>query len=170
MNLKILGVDPGSRITGIGVIEASDDRLSHLHHEALILTDGASFPERMGLLAMGFQRVLEHWKPNVIVLEKVFLGRNVESAFKLGHARGVLMAEAARRGVPTVEYAARQVKKGVTGRGAADKDEVQLVVRRLLGVGVIAPVDASDALALACHHAFEGRRVRILRQAMEMSK
>lgn len=168
MSLRILGVDPGTRVTGFGAIEVVDDRLTHLHHGVVALDEGASLEERMGLLAVEFRRVLELCRPQVIVLEKIFLGRNVDSAFKLGHARGVLMAEAAQQKIGFAEYAARQVKKGVTGRGAADKTEVQLVVRQLLGMGPIARLDASDALALACHHAFERRKARLLGRAVEM--
>lgn len=168
MSLRILGVDPGTRITGFGAIEVVDDRLSHLHHGIVALEDGAPLEDRLAQLADEFNRVLDLCRPEVLVLERIFLGRNVDSAFKLGHARGVLMAEAARRKIVFFEYAARQVKKGVTGRGGADKTEVQLVVRQLLGMGPIAKLDASDALALACHHAFERRKSHLLRRVMEI--
>lgn len=168
MSLRILGVDPGTRITGFGAIEVVDHRLSHLHHGVVSLEDGAPLEDRLAQLADEFNRVLDLCRPEVLVLERIFLGRNVDSAFKLGHARGVLMAEAARRKIVFFEYAARQVKKGVTGRGGADKNEVQLVVRQLLGMGPIAKLDASDALALACHHAFECRKSQLQRRMVEI--
>lgn len=168
MSWMILGIDPGSRITGFGLIEVQPQRLVHLRH-GVILSDGdASFAQRLGRLADSFGELLAQHRPNQIVLERIFLGKNADSAFKLGHARGALMAEAARAGIEVFEYAARQVKKGVTGNGAAGKEEVQIVVQRLLGIHGIQRIDASDALALACHHAFENRKQTLLRRAAEI--
>lgn len=162
MSSIILGVDPGSRVTGYGVITADADRLRHLGHGVILLGERAPFAERMAELARGCRELFQRYRPQFVILEKVFLGKNVDSAFKLGHARGVLMAEAAQSGAQVIEYAARQVKKGVTGNGGAGKDEVQLVVRRLLQLGPIERWDASDALGLACHHAFEAQKQRLI--------
>lgn len=163
----ILGVDPGSRITGFGVIENDGGRLTHIRHGVIALDGNLGFSERLAQLAEALAELIAAHRPRHVVLEKIFLGRNVESAFKLGHARGVLMAEAARARVDVHEYAARQVKKGVTGNGGAAKEDVQVVVQSLLGIQGIQRIDASDALALACHHAFEARKRHILQRAVE---
>ncbi|MBX3041995.1 MAG: crossover junction endodeoxyribonuclease RuvC, partial [Bdellovibrionaceae bacterium] len=128
---------------------------------------GASFGTRLSQLSTSIQELLEKHRPQHVVLEKIFLGKNADSAFKLGHARGVLMSQAALSGAEISEYAARQVKKGVTGSGAASKEDVQAVVQNLLGLSQIQRIDASDALALACYHVFEVRKARLLRRATE---
>lgn len=168
MGLIIFGVDPGSRVTGFGVVEADDGSLIHRHHGVIVLEENATFAERMGQLAVAMRELLQKHRPQQVVLEKIFLGKNADSAFKLGHARGVLMAEAAQVGIPVAEYAARQVKKGVSGNGGSSKEEIQLVVQNLLGIHGIQRLDASDALALACYHAFEARKKALLRRAMEL--
>lgn len=167
MDIIILGIDPGSRVTGFGVIRSHRDQLTHVSHGVIKPGDKLEFAERIGWMADGLAELLKKHRPHFVVLEKIFLGRNADSAFKLGHARGALMAEAARAGVPVVEYAARQVKKGISGSGASSKEEVQVVVQRLLSIHGIQKLDASDALALACFHAFESRKVRLLRKAVE---
>lgn len=166
----ILGVDPGTRVTGFGLIEAEGDRMTHIRHGVILLGDELPLAERLMILSQSLDEILGQHKPQVLALEKIFLGRNVDSAFKLGHARGVLMASAARARVEIFEYAARQVKKGVTGNGGSAKEEVQLVVQNLLGVRGIQKLDASDALALACYHAFEARKRSLLRRATEMER
>lgn len=168
MNLTILGIDPGSNVTGFGLIEAGPQRLVHVRHGVILLGEDVPFPEKLARLAQSIGELLAQHRPRHVVLERIFLGRNADSAFKLGHARGVLMAEAARARVEVVEYAARQVKKGVTGNGGAGKEDVRAVVQRLLGVNGIQRLDASDALALACHHAFESRKQALLRRAAEI--
>ncbi|HRO66755.1 MAG TPA: crossover junction endodeoxyribonuclease RuvC [Pseudobdellovibrionaceae bacterium] len=167
MKTTILGVDPGSRITGFGVIETDGERLIHVRHGVILLEEDASFGARLGQLAISIRELLEKHRPQHVVLEKIFLGKNADSAFKLGHARGVLMSEAALAGAEISEYAARQVKKGVTGSGGASKEDVQAVVQNLLAVPHIQRIDASDALALACYHVFEFRKARLLRRAVE---
>lgn len=170
MSFMILGVDPGTRVTGFGLIEADGDRLRHIRHGVIQLGDELPLAERLLILGQALDEIVGHHRPAVLVLEKIFLGKNVDSAFKLGHARGVLMASAARGRVEIHEYAARQVKKGVTGNGGSAKEEVQLVVQNLLGIRGIQKLDASDALALACYHAFEARKRALLRRAAEVTR
>lgn len=167
MNELILGVDPGSRVTGFGLIETDGQRLVHIRHGVIVLDDVDDFSERLARLSEALAEIIARHRPHHVVMEKIFLGRNVDSAFKLGHARGVLMAEAARARVTVWEYAARQVKKGVTGNGGASKEDTQVVVQQLLNIQGIQRIDASDALALACHHAFETRKRAVLRRAVE---
>lgn len=135
-----------------------------------------SFPERIGVIACEFENLLAKIRPDVTVIEKVFLGRNADSAFKLGHARGVALAAAIKSGSEVVEYATRKVKQGITGNGGASKEQVQVVLFSALGIRGRAQFDASDALALAYYHArsvevlakIERRRARKDRKEIEL--
>lgn len=115
-----------------------------------------SFHERIGIIGGEFELLLERFRPDVAVVERVFLGKNADSAFKLGHARGVVVAAAARSGCRLVEYATRAVKQGITGNGGASKEQVQAVLFAALQLGkrraAEVKADASDALALAFFH------------------
>lgn len=165
----ILGIDPGSRITGFGVIKVSQgraDTLSCQGYGIIKLNEKAGFPDRMKELGESLQQILDRYKPQVVVIEKIFLGKNADSAFKLGHARGVAMYEAACFGAAVFEYATRVVKKGVTGKGSATKEEVQLILQRLLGIGSIRRLDSSDALALATYHAHQTLMAASIQRAL----
>lgn len=154
----ILGIDPGSRITGFGVLKVSgkgaSSRILHLSHGVIQMDPKDSFPLRMKDLGAGMELILQKYKPQQVVIEKIFLGKNADSAFKLGHARGVALYESAKFGADVIEYATRLVKKGITGTGSASKEDVQTCLQRLLNIRAIARIDASDALALAAFHAF----------------
>lgn len=168
MSNLILGLDPGSRRTGYGLVRANGDDIAFVEAGVIELREGAPFEERLYRLSLELEKIYSrHVKP-VTVVEKIFFGKNADSAFKLGHARGVCLMSAARFGSRVEEYAARFVKKCVTGSGAASKDHVQLVVQALLALKTKPmALDASDALALAITHAREaGNRERI-RSALE---
>jgi crossover junction endodeoxyribonuclease RuvC len=153
----ILGIDPGSRITGFGVVRIHSMRSSSLEClgcGVIQLDLTASFPARMKELGESLRQILGKYKPQAVAIEKIFLGKNADSAFKLGHARGVAMYESALTDAEVYEYATRVVKKGIVGRGSATKEEVQAVLEKLLGLRTIRRIDASDALALAVHHAY----------------
>ncbi len=153
----ILGIDPGSRITGFGVVrlrELHSASLETLGYGVIQMDASQPFALRMKELGESLQEILKKYKPDAVSIEKIFLGKNADSAFKLGHARGVAMYESARAEAQVFEYATRVVKKGITGKGGATKEEVQVVLERLLGLRQITRIDASDALALAAHHAF----------------
>lgn len=150
----ILGIDPGSLRTGFGAIRMEHGQWRALEYGVLQLPPEETLAQRLALLNSEMQKLLSRLKPSVVAVEKVFLGRNADSAFKLGHARGVAMALAALSGAEVVEYAARVVKKVVTGSGAAGKDQVQMLVLNSLGVrSQKMAYDATDALALALCHA-----------------
>ena len=168
MSLTILGVDPGSRITGFGLIRVEAGRIEHINHGVIVLDAAADFPMRMKELGSCFREVMEKYKPHQVVIEKIFLGKNADSAFKLGHARGVIMYEAGLGNSEVYEYATRSVKKGVTGTGAASKEDVQAILKAILNLKVISRIDASDALAMACHHAFELKKKLILQRAISL--
>ena len=150
--MQVLGVDPGSQNLGFGILEVGP-RLRATSF-GVIHGGAGEFASRLGIILTEFSRLIAAKRPSVIVLERVFLGKNVDSAFKLGHARGLVVACAAQTGIPLIEYAARQVKKGVTGSGAADKEQVATCVLAHLGLRLTSklPFDATDALALALHH------------------
>ncbi|MDB6164054.1 MAG: ruvC [Xanthomonadaceae bacterium] len=153
---RILGIDPGSQRTGIGVIDmAADGRCTFVHAQALVLLDAADFPSRLGLLCEGLEALLEQWQPQQIAIETVFMDKSAMSALKLGHARGAALATVVRRRLPVSEYEPRVIKQSLVGRGAADKVQVQHMVRLLLNLLPDAKLqaDAADALAVALTHA-----------------
>ena len=168
MSLIILGVDPGSRITGFGVVRVENGRVEHINHGVIVMDGDDSFPVRMKELGSAFREVMEKYRPQQVVIEKIFLGKNADSAFKLGHARGVVMYEAGMGDAEVYEYATRVVKKGVTGNGGSSKEDVQAVLKAILNIKVINRIDASDALAMACHHAFEIKKKAILQRAVSL--
>ncbi len=168
MSLTILGVDPGSRITGFGIVRVHNGKIEHINHGVILLDADQSFPVRMKELGCAFREVMEKYKPDQVVIEKIFLGKNADSAFKLGHARGVIMYEAGLGNAEVAEYATRSVKKGITGNGGSSKEDVQALLKVLLNVKTINRIDASDALAMACYHAYELQRNSIMRRAVEL--
>ena len=153
--VRILGIDPGSQCTGVGVIDvAPDGRCTYVHCEALKLLDAADFPSRLGLLCEGLERVMDAWQPQQVAIETVFMDKSATSALKLGHARGAALATVVRRRLPISEYAPRVIKQSLVGRGAADKLQVQHMVRLLLNLPEVKlQADAADALAVALTHA-----------------
>lgn len=161
-----MGVDPGSRYTGFGVIEVQGESLTHQAHGVIVL-ESDSFHGRIRELGESFHQILAQYKPEAVVIEKIFLGKNADSAFKLGHARGVIMYEGALAGAEIFEYATRIVKKGITGNGGADKLQVQSVVQTLLRLSQIKALDASDALAMACYHVNEMRADKVRNRGRE---
>lgn len=150
--MKILGVDPGTWHTGIGVIEASGNRYGLLHFEVIHQNRNAPLAERLKKIYDGVQEVLRVYEPSVLALENIFFGRDLRAMVKIGEARACVMLAAAQRGVDVVEYPPARVKQAVCGSGAATKDQVQFMVRKLLNLQTALPADGSDALAAAlCH-------------------
>ncbi len=168
MSLVILGVDPGSRITGFGVVHVNNGKIEHVNHGVIMMEATQDFPSRMTELGSAFREVMDKYKPHHVVIEKIFLGKNADSAFKLGHARGVIMYEAGLGGAIVKEYATRSVKKGVTGSGGASKEDVQVILKAMLSLKTISRIDASDALAMACYHAFELKKLATLQRAVSL--
>jgi crossover junction endodeoxyribonuclease RuvC len=151
--VKIFGIDPGSERTGYGCVE-TDGRRHHLVAcGAISAPAGDSFPERLARIHRELTRHLEACRPDCVAIENLFFASNVRSALKLGHARGVAMLAAVQAGCPIVEYTPAEVKRAVVGYGRADKNQVQQMIRLLLGLREVpSPHDAADALAVAiCH-------------------
>lgn len=152
---RILGIDPGSQRTGVGIIDvAADGRCSYVHAQALKLLDAEDFPARLGLLCEGLDAVIDEWRPQQVAIETVFMDKSATSALKLGHARGAALATVVLRRLPVSEYAPRVIKQSLVGKGAADKVQVQHMVRLLLNLpDAKLQADAADALAVALTHA-----------------
>ncbi|MCB0341983.1 MAG: crossover junction endodeoxyribonuclease RuvC [Pseudobdellovibrionaceae bacterium] len=150
---RILSIDPGTRFTGFAVIDINGDRLVHVMHGEIAISSKLELPQKLLYLSDKLADILAKNTPDEVAVERVFLGKNADSAFKLGHARGVCLQEAARVGAGVFEYTPREVKKAVTGSGAASKEHVRLIALRLLGIASDGRLDASDALAIGICHA-----------------
>lgn len=147
----ILGIDPGSRLTGYGVIRCTGGKLEYCA-SGCIRTAGAALPARLGDIYRGVTALIDQYNPDEFAIESVFMARNAQSALKLGQARGVAIAAAVAGRLPIYEYAARQVKQAVVGTGRANKEQVQHMVQVLLELSGAPQADAADALAIAvCH-------------------
>jgi crossover junction endodeoxyribonuclease RuvC len=150
----ILGLDPGTRFAGFGVISVDGDDLGHIESGVIALNQGDPLGLRLKVLNDKLQAIFVRHKIQTTVVEKIFFGKNADSAFKLGHARGICLLAAAQAGSGIEEYAAKFVKKCVTGTGAASKDHVQMIILAALKMKPrLMSADASDALALAITHA-----------------
>lgn len=148
----IIGIDPGSRLTGYGIIEKKGAKTLFVD-AGTIRTESEDMPIRLKRIYEGLQRVIEFWKPTEAAVEQVFMANNADSALKLGQARGAAITALVTHEVLVHEYTARQIKLAVVGSGAATKEQVQLMVTRLLNIPVIPQADAADALAGAICHA-----------------
>ncbi|MFC1664577.1 crossover junction endodeoxyribonuclease RuvC [Pseudomonadota bacterium] len=164
--MRVLGVDPGSRVTGYGVIDVHGNDLGHVDSGCLrVVAEGLS--ARLKLIYDGLSDVIDRHCPDVICIEQVFMARNPQSALTLGHARGAAMCAGVNRDLPTFEYSALQIKQAVVGRGRADKEQVQHMVRVLLGLRQKPAADAADALACAICHIHTEQIESRLRSAVE---
>jgi crossover junction endodeoxyribonuclease RuvC len=161
-NVRILGLDPGSRRMGYGVIECGGPKSLPLANGCIVAGTG-SLADRLRCIFAGVQSLIERYRPDEIAVERVFVNRNVDSALKLGHARGAALCAVPEK-VPVFEYAPRAIKLAVVGFGGAEKEQVAHMIRALLGVEGRLSSDASDALAVALCHA-HSRRLQMLGRA-----
>lgn len=153
LSVRILGLDPGLRKTGWGLVESQGNQLRYVAHGVVASTDSFPLPQRLEEIFLNLQKVIELHRPDEAAVEETFVNANPASALKLGMARGVILLAPAHAGLLVGEYAANKVKKSVVGVGHADKDQVALMVQRLLrGCGPV-KADAADALAVAICHA-----------------
>lgn len=148
----ILGIDPGSNITGYGLVRAEKGQLEYVASGCIRVTEKEN-AERLKQVFSGIREVLGVYCPVEAAIEEVFFHQNPNTALKLGHARGVAMVAASLNGLPVAEYSARKIKQAVVGYGAASKDQVQSMICRLLSLTEKPQVDAADALAVAICHA-----------------
>ena len=155
--MKIFGIDPGSERTGYGCIEASGSRHRLVICGCLSGPARATFPERLKAIHGGLCELLARHRPDCVAIEDIFYARNVRSALRLGHARGVALLAACEANLPIAEYAPAEIKRAVVGYGRAEKSQVQQMVKLLLGLDEApAPHDAADALAVAICHLHHG--------------
>jgi len=160
--MKLLGLDPGLRRTGWGVILAEDNRLSHLANGSVATEGGLGLAERLVQIYDGLARVIDRYRPDETAVEETFVNRNPMSTLKLGQARGVVLLAAARAGLVVAEYSPNLIKKTVVGTGHATKHQIQAMVGVLLPGCAIADADAADALAVAiCHAHHRATRARL---------
>jgi crossover junction endodeoxyribonuclease RuvC len=150
--MRIIGLDPGLRHTGWGVISIEGNRLRHVADGAVHPRTGGTLAERLVALFTGLGEVLAAYNPDAAAVEETFLNKNPGSTLKLGAARGVVLLAPATRGIPVAEYSTNLIKKSVVGAGHADKHQIEVMVRMLLP-GTQATADAADALAVAICHA-----------------
>jgi len=153
--MRILGIDPGLRVTGFGLVEKSGRRLVYVT-SGRIRTPEAQLPERIKAILDGLDEVIEQQLPDHVAIEKVFVNVNPQSTLLLGQARGAAICAAVGRRLPVAEYTALQIKQAVVGNGHAHKEQVQEMVRRLLTLPAAPGADAADALACAICHAHGG--------------
>ncbi len=157
----ILGIDPGSRVTGYGLINSVGNKLEYIHC-GCVTTKSTSQPERLKTIFQEICQVIEEYAPQQAAVEEVFMGKNPSSALKLGQARGSAMVACLSHDLPVAEYSARKVKQAVVGAGGADKLQVQHMVKALLRISDTIAEDAADALAVAiCHANTEASLIRM---------
>jgi crossover junction endodeoxyribonuclease RuvC len=152
--MRVFGIDPGSLVTGFGVIEEEANRLRAVAWGAVRTSATQPLPERLKRIYEGLAEPLHTWQPDAVSVERVFFAENPKTALTLGHARGVALLSVAHANLPLVEYSALEIKMAVVGYGRAAKSQVQQMVKHLLRLEVLPqPVDAADALAAAICHA-----------------
>lgn len=151
--MRVLGIDPGSRITGYGIIVKEGNRLIHVDNGAVFTDSEKDFPLRLQKIYRELTAVIERYRPEAVAVENIFFAKNVQSALKLGQARGAAIVAGVNAGLPVYEYSALQVKQAVVGHGKCAKVQVQQMLKALLNLPEVAQEDASDALAVAVCHA-----------------
>ena len=166
--MKIFGIDPGSERTGYGCIEVIGSRHHLVICGSIAAPAHSTFPEKLKHIHAGLAALLARHRPDCVAVETIFYARNVRSALKLGHARGVALLAASEAGLPVVEYAPAEIKRAVVGYGRAEKHQVQLMVKLLLGLDAPpSPHDAADALAVAICHVHSATGIVAERAAAE---
>lgn len=149
--MRLLGIDPGSRVTGFGVLELEKGKVVYVASGCIRAREGDA-TARLKAIFEGVCEVVTTYQPQAVAIERVFFAKNADAAIKLGQARGAAVCAVLRYELPIAEYTALQIKQAVVGRGHADKAQVQHMVRALLGLDAMPPADAADALACAlCH-------------------
>jgi crossover junction endodeoxyribonuclease RuvC len=149
--MRVLGIDPGSRFTGLGVVEVSGQELRAVTSLCIKMRSDP-LPQRLGIIYCGVREIIEEFQPDVVAVEQVFVSKNAKSALILGQARGSAICSAVNLDLLVCEYSALQIKRAVVGSGNAKKEQVQHMVRALLGLRETPSTDEADALACAiCH-------------------
>jgi crossover junction endodeoxyribonuclease RuvC len=166
---RIIGIDPGSRITGYGVID-SDGRSSSHVASGCITTRKEDLPQRLGEIYSGISAVIKEYQPEEMAVEQLFVSRNAATALKLGQARGAAICAGVAAALPVAEYTPRMIKQALVGTGAADKAQVEHMVRLILKLQQKLAADEADALAVAISHAHSKTTMQNLARAQEGKK
>jgi|TARA_B100000745_G_scaffold88027_2_gene55205 crossover junction endodeoxyribonuclease RuvC len=157
-----LGIDPGSRVTGYGLIKQLANQSHQYVASGCIRTHDAALPERLKTIFESLQHIIRTYQPDEMAIEKVFLATNADSALKLGQARGAAIVAGVSNGLSVAEYSARQIKQSVVGYGGADKNQMQQMITQLLHLNKKPPSDAADALGVAfCHMHMRNQLVKM---------
>ena len=159
----MLGVDPGSRITGYGLLEEKNRRISFIEAGLIKPPEKLPFAQKIHRIFQGTVELLERFGPDAMAVEDLFYAKNARSSLKLGHARGAILAAAGQHDISVFEYTPLEIKKSVVGYGRADKEQVRSMVNAILGLKKQVPIDASDALATAICHV-NSSRLRMLQE------
>lgn len=150
--MRVIGIDPGTRVCGYGVIESRNGEITHIASGSITPASVLPIPERLKIIYDKILGVIEEHSPDIMSVEDIFFSKNVKSAIKLGEARGVALLAASSAGISIYEYPPTKIKLALTGRGRANKTEVQKMISKILGVSEFETEDASDAVAIAlCH-------------------
>ena len=161
---RILGIDPGSVITGYGVVDSDGVRDFHVANGSLKIK-GDDLPQKLGFILAEITAIINHWQPAEVAIESVFVSNNPMSALKLGQARGAAICAAVQLGLPVFEYSPKAIKQASVGDGGAEKEQMQEMIRLLLSLETLPKPDAADGLAVAICHAHTGGSVNYLRSA-----
>lgn len=161
--MRVLGIDPGTLTSGYGIVAEEDHKLFHVVSGGISPSAKQPFPKRLKKIYEELEKIIDNYRPQVVVIEDIFVSKNIKSALKLGHARGVAILVAMNAGLAVFEYAPLEVKQAVVGNGKADKKQVQIMVKALLDLPKVPhPADAADALATAICHIHSSRLKEIL--------
>ena len=157
--MRILGVDPGTRLTGVGIIETAGTQYQLLHYETVSIPQKLPIAQRLLRIHQALRSLIERYRPQVLAIENVFYGKDVQALVRIGEARSCAMIAASELGVDVVEYPPARIKQAVSGNGQASKEQVQHMIKTLLNLKSLPPSDSADALAVAiCHfHAAKSR-------------
>ena len=161
---RILGIDPGSRVTGYGIVDVRGQKVEYVDSGCIRLAE-EDMPVRLMMIHQGIEELVRRYRPQEFAIEAIFVHKNPNSALKLGQARGVAICAAVLAGLPVSEYAAKSIKQSVVGKGAADKSQVQYMVKLLLNQRGKIQSDAADALAVALTHAHHLQTVLMQRKS-----
>ena len=153
---RILGIDPGSRLTGFGIVDFDGDKVKYVSSGTIQSIDGG-FVNRLKEIFKSINKITKTYSPDIVVVESVFMHKNPSSALKLGHARSAAICATFSNNVEIYEYTPREIKKAITGSGAATKDQVQHMIINILNLDGAPAIDASDALAVAICHGHQSR-------------
>ncbi len=149
----ILGIDPGLRVTGFGILSTKNDKTEVIDYGVIEPNNKETLSKRLYTIYTDIEELIKVFSPNILAIEDIFYGRNVKSAFYLGQARGIAMMCAAKHNMPVFEYSAKKVKQAITGNGNADKTQLQYMIKQIFNLKHLpTPLDASDAIGIAlCH-------------------